>query len=99
MFRCDLGKEDGSDRGDGILFRVLVVDSTGKETLIAEKQWAEHDWTALEADLSRWAGRTIQIKLMADVGPADNSYGDWAAWSHLRLESKEPVLQMSVQKQ
>ena len=99
MFRCDLGKEDGSDRGDGILFRVLVVDSTGKETLIAEKLWAEHGWTGLEADLSRWAGRTIQLKLVADVGPADNSHGDWAAWSHLRLESQEPVLQMSVQKQ
>jgi hypothetical protein len=76
-----------------------VVDSTGQEAFIAEKQWAEHSWTALEADLSRWAGRTIQIKLAADVGRANNSSGDWAAWSQLRLESKEPVLQLSVQKQ
>jgi len=96
-FRCDIGKRDGSDRGDGILFRVAVVESGGKETIVAEKQWAEHAWTPLEADLSRWAGRRIQIKLISDVGPANNSSGDWACWSNLRLESKEPVLCTSVQ--
>jgi hypothetical protein len=98
VFRCDIGKRDGSDRGDGILFRVLVLPADGKETVGAEKQWAEHAWTSLEADLSRWAGQTIRIKLVADVGPADNSGGDWACWANLRLESTEPVMQLSVQR-
>ena len=97
-FRCDIGKQDGSDRGDGILFRVLVLDAAGKETVVAEKQWAEHAWTTLEADLSRWAGQTIQIKLVADVGPADNSGGDWACWANTRLESQEAVMQVTVGK-
>jgi len=53
-------------------------------------------WTPLEADLSRWAGRKIKLKLMADVGPHDNSSGDWACWSRLRLESLVPELQTTL---
>ncbi len=96
-FRCDAGKRDGSDRGDGILFRIAVVEEGGKETIVAEKQWAEHAWTPLEADLSRWAGKWIQTKLVSDVGPANNSSGDWACWSNMRIETKEPVLCTTVQ--
>jgi len=96
VFRCDIGKRDGSDRGDGVLFRVAVVEAGGKETIVAEKQWAEHVWTPLEADLSRWAGRTIRIKLISDVGPANNSSGDWACWANMRIESREPVLRTTL---
>jgi len=94
-FRCQIGKGDGSDPGDGILFRVAVVGD-GDETVVAEKQWIRHEWTPLAADLSRWAGRTVRIKLIADVGPADNSSGDWAAWNDPRIETALPVLQMHV---
>jgi hypothetical protein len=97
--RCDVGKRDGSDRGDGILFRVAVVDSAGRQTIVAEKQWAEHAWTSLVADLSRWAGQSIRLKLISDVGPADNSVGDWACWANVRLESREPVMQATVRRQ
>jgi len=94
--RCLIGKGDGSDPGDGILFRIAVVDAKGKETIVAEKQWIRHAWTPLEADLSPWSGQRIQIKLIADVGPADNSAGDWAAWADLKLESLQPVLTASI---
>lgn len=95
-FRCELGKRDGSDRGDGVLFRVAVVELEGKETVVAEKQWAEHAWAPLDADLSRWAGRTIRLKLISDVGPVNNSSGDWACWANLRIESREPVLKTTL---
>jgi hypothetical protein len=95
-FRCLIGKGDGSDPGDGILFRIAVVDAKDKETIVAEKQWIKHAWTPLEADLSRWAGQRVRIKLIADVGPADDSSGDWAAWAELKLESLKPVLTVSV---
>lgn len=91
-FRCDIGKADGSDPGDGIHFTVAVVDAAGNETDVAEKTWQAHSWTPLEADLTRWAGQTIRLKLICDVGEADNSSGDWACWSALRLETREPVL-------
>jgi hypothetical protein len=96
VFRCDVGKADGSDPGDGILFRVAVVEPDGRETIVAEKTWIRHAWTPLEADLSRWDGRKIRLKLIADVGAADNSAGDWACWSQLRFESREPALVESV---
>ena len=95
--RCLIGKGDGSDRGDGILFRIAVVDSAGKETIVAQRQWAEHAWTPLEADLSPWAGKPIHIKLIADVGPKDNSSGDWAAWADLRIESLKPQLRTTIE--
>jgi hypothetical protein len=95
-FRCLIGKGDGSDPGDGILFRVAVVDAKGKETIVAEKQWIKHAWTPLEADLGRWEGQRVRIKLVADVGPADNSAGDWAGWAELKIESRKPVLTASI---
>ncbi|HUT90523.1 MAG TPA: hypothetical protein VMY37_13560 [Thermoguttaceae bacterium] len=97
--RCDVGKADGSDPGDGILFRVAVVDADGTETVVAEKQWIEHAWTPLEADLSRWAGRQVRIKLTSDVGPGDNSSGDWACWTGMRIETFKPALGITVHDQ
>jgi hypothetical protein len=95
-FRCLIGKGDGSDPGDGILFRIAVVDAQGRQTIVAEKQWIRHAWTPLEADLSRWAGQRIRVKLVADVGPADNSSGDWACWAEPRIESLRPVLTATI---
>lgn len=101
-FRCAVGKADGSDSGDGILFRVLaaeVAESSPESedfTMLTEMMHKEHSWEPLAADLSRWRGKTIRLRLMADVGDADNSSGDWAAWSALRIESAEPVLQTTV---
>jgi hypothetical protein len=96
-FRAKIGKADGSDPGDGILFRVAVIESDGTETVLAQKQWIEHAWTPLEADLARYAGERIQIKLITDVGPADNSSGDWACWADLVVESAGPALVSTVE--
>jgi hypothetical protein len=98
-FRCEIGKGDGSDPGDGILFRVAVVEPDGTETLVAEKQWIEHAWTPLEADLSAWAGKRVRIKLISDVGPDDNSSGDWACWTGMRIETLRPTLGVTVHAQ
>jgi len=94
--RCEIGKGDGSDPGDGILFRVAVIDAEGTETIVTEKQWIEHAWTPLEADLSAWAGKQVRIKLITDVGPADNSSGDWACWANMRIETLGPTLSTTV---
>jgi hypothetical protein len=99
VFRCEIGKRDGSDPGDGILFRVAVVSDEQAETVVAEQQWIQHAWTPLTADLSPWAGQRVRIKLIADVGPSDNSSGDWACWSGMSIESARPVLTASVHDQ
>jgi len=46
----------------------------------------------LEADLSPWAGKRIRLKLIADVGPADNPTGDHACWAEMRIESAAPAI-------
>ncbi|MCY2991475.1 MAG: hypothetical protein NTY19_26910 [Planctomycetota bacterium] len=95
-FRVSIGKADGSDPGDGILFQIAVVTPDGQQTMVAEKQWLQHAWTPLEADLTPWAGQRIQLKLIADVGPADNSAADWACWAELRIETRQPELQSTL---
>jgi hypothetical protein len=95
--RAKIGKGDGSDPGDGILFQVAVVEPGGRKTIVAKRQWIEHAWTPIEADLSAWAGRTVRIQLIADVGPKDNSSGDWAAWHAPQLESLKPEMQTSLE--
>ncbi len=95
-FRCYVGKADGSDPGDGILFRVVVVDEAGSETGVASQSWIRHAWTPLCADLGRWAGQRVRLKLIADVGPGDNPSGDWACWSDLHIESARPTLVTTI---
>jgi hypothetical protein len=94
--RCRIGKRDGSDPGDGILFRIAVVDRDGVEETVSEQRWSKHGWSPLQADLAAWAGQRVRIKLICDVGPADNSSGDWGCWADLRVESAEPILALSV---
>ena len=91
-FRAVVGKGDGSDLGDGILYRLAVVDEHGTETVVAERTVLKHAWLPIEADLSRWAGKRVALKLVADVGPKDNSSGDWACWADMRIESLHPQL-------
>jgi len=91
-FRALVGKGDGSDPGDGILYKVAVVDEQGRETIVAEHTVTEHRWEPIEADLTPWAGQKVRLKLISDVGPADNSVGDWACWADMRLESLQERL-------
>lgn len=86
------GKGDGSDLGDGIYFSMIAIEENGQETVLAETAVKRCCWVPLEADLSRFAGKTIQFKLIADVGPNNDSSGDWANWGDLRIESTTPVL-------
>jgi hypothetical protein len=89
-FRAVVGKRDGSHLGDGILYRVVVVEASGKEAVAAERVVVRHAWEPIEADLSAWAGQSVSLKLVVDPGPADNSSGDWAAWADMRVETLAP---------
>lgn len=91
-FRAVVGKGDGSDLGDGIEYRVVVHAADGQATVVGRQTVTRHGWFPIEGDLSPWAGQAIEIQLVADVGPADNSSGDWACWADLRLETLTAVL-------
>ena len=86
IFRCAVGKQDGSDLGDGLLFKAVVEDADGKRTEIANRQVPTHAWYAMEGSLARWAGKQVRLLLITDAGENDNSSGDWGAWAELRFE-------------
>ncbi len=92
MFKCSVGKQDGSYLGDGIWFRLNLIDKNGKETQLAENSVQRHEWKDFQADLTPWQGQNITLKLISDVGPNDNSEGDWACWGDLRIETKEQLM-------
>jgi hypothetical protein len=96
-FRAVVGKGDGSDPGDGILYKLAVVDAAGAKTIIAEQTAVRHEWLPIEADLSKWAGQKARFELISDVGTQDNSSGDWACWAEMRIESLQPVLQRTLE--
>jgi hypothetical protein len=88
--RAWVGKQDGSDPGDGILYQLAVLNTQQVTTVVTQMLVTQHEWRPLEADLSPWRGQTIRVKLVADPGPKNNSSGDWAAWADLRLEAAQP---------
>jgi hypothetical protein len=92
MFSSEIGIRNGGDDSDGVLYKVYVDD-----TLIAEKNWSQRSWTALTADLSKWQGKTIRLKLVADVGVKDNSTADWGAWAEIKLVPTKKVLITTVE--
>ena len=101
-FRVDVGKKDESHLGDGILFQVAVATfaddgSISNEQTLAETTVAKHEWKPLEADLSAFAGKKISLLVVADVGKADDSSGDWGVASQPRLESSEQTLVRRLQ--
>lgn len=90
LFRCAVGKQDGSDVGDGILFKVVVEDAAGRRTEIASRHVANHAWLPLEGSLAPWAGQSVALLLVTDVGAKDDSSGDWGAWSGMELAEPGP---------
>lgn len=83
--RAFVGKADDSDLGDGIVYRVEVEEVGAKATEVTRLHVTKHEWLPLEADLTPWAGKTINLKLITDCG--ENTSGDWGGWAELRLES------------
>lgn len=92
FFRALVGKRDGSYLGDGILFQVAVRDAADEERLLAEHTVTEHRWDLISADLSAYAGQKITLVLISDVGPNDDSSGDWACWADMRIESSRQMV-------
>jgi hypothetical protein len=90
VFRVWVGLMDGGDPSDGALFVVEVLDEQGKLHRLAEKLGVQKEWRELVADLTEFAGKKVWLRLIADVGPNDNSTADWASWGEPRIELKTP---------
>jgi hypothetical protein len=77
--------------GDGVRFQVLVstLDAAGAETgqtIVLDEQVnpraqsSHRRWLPAAADLSRWAGSTVRVRLQTHPR-ADLTY-DWSGWAN-----------------
>ena len=92
IFQASLGKRDGTHRGDGIRFMVLVAEVGQPETLAGEVTHAEHAWIPFTVDLSKWRGKKVVMRLVSDAGLAGDTQGDHAAWAELVICKKNKSL-------
>jgi hypothetical protein len=84
-FETLVGFTDGSSSADGCVFSLDVKVDKAWET-VWKTQYAElKRWKAFRADLSKFRGKTVALRLTTDVGPADDSSSDWAAWGEPRI--------------
>ncbi len=89
-FRAFVGKKDNSALGDGILYSLIVKEINGKETSVGSWHVTKHEWLPIEVELNPWSGKTVNLKLIADMG--GNTSGDWGGWAEMRLESVQKEL-------
>ena len=75
--------------GDGVTFRVRVANMDAPSGQVGEVVFERHSaaktWEAGEADLSRFAGRTIRLQLESHPGPQNNTAFDQSYWAEPKL--------------
>ncbi|NSW77774.1 MAG: hypothetical protein HPY54_01925 [Chthonomonadetes bacterium] len=96
LFHSWIGIRDGGNPSDGVLFRVELIDQQGKVHRLVEGTGIQGTWRELTADLSSFAGQTVRLRLIADVGPNDDSTADWASWGEPSIKVKAPVRTLQV---
>ena len=94
--RFFLGFLDGSSTQDGCEFKVIVSHG-GKEQTVFDKQHAKLGvWEEHQVDLSEYAGQEVELTLLTDVGPADDSYSDWALWGEPDIVLSQEMMSLSI---
>lgn len=71
---------EAARKTDGVTFLVLVDGQALWRTHCTWRSWQEH-----EVDLSRFAGRTVELRLAVDPGPQRNTTEDWSLWGQALL--------------
>ncbi len=84
-FKAICGFLKGAKQTDGATFKVYVKDGKRYKQAAYAKVTAGR-YKTLEADLSRWVGRRVQIILRVMAG--STSTQDWAVWVKPRLTQK-----------
>ena len=74
------GLSEAPNPSDGLTFAVEVRDGE-TTTRVFEEHHAEFRWARHEVGLSRWAGRRVTLRFLADAGPAGNTVADHGAWA------------------
>ena len=93
------------EKGDGASFQVYITDpdapppgggdQRGGQFVFVRYINPKHNpsdrrWRNFLVDLSPWAGRTVNLSLITEGGPAGDWAFDWAGWAELQIVSVEP---------
>ena len=95
-FEFDIGFREGSSTTDGCVFTVVVLDEGRQQTVFEEQYQQLGEWRHCEADLSDFTGQKVRLKLITDVGPADDSNSDWACWGEPRIVMNRSMFRLEV---
>jgi GT2 family glycosyltransferase len=93
------------DKGDGASFQLYVTEPGAAEEgqfvfvryINPKHNPSDRRWRNFLVDLSPWAGRTINLSLITEGGPAGDWAFDWAGWADLQLVSLPPGYMASAQ--
>ena len=81
-FKSVAGFLKGANNSDGAIFEVLINEN-GKLFKVLSRKVSNKRHVSLDADLSKWAGKKVQINLKVKSG--NNANQDWAVWVKPRL--------------
>ena len=79
-FQAHCGMHGKRTKSDGVTFRVVVAGTDGKEHNLFEEHTSSHLPRPVDVDLTPFAGREIDLSLIADSGPDDDFGWDTGAW-------------------
>ncbi len=78
--RFGMGIVDGNASADGVRFRVLLRDHETRELVpVFSEEYRANEWAIRFADLSPWAGKTVDLLL--ETHAISNDTGDESAWA------------------
>ena len=85
-------------KGDGATFQVYIATPSAPQAgqfafvryINPKDNPSDRRWRNFLVDLSSWAGRTVNLSLIIEGGPADDWAFDWGGWSELEVVSIEP---------
>jgi hypothetical protein len=85
-------KTEAQDATDGVGFKLEIKSDSVIETLFSSflnprKFVADRSGRKIRLDLSRYAGKQVELLFSTDPGPKGNEAADWGGWAKLRFVS------------
>ena len=83
-------KREGFETSDGVGFRLEIKDGEAIETLFEARLDphnvpADQNGRPVRVDLTRYAGREVELLFSTDPGPKGDAAGDFAGWVNMRF--------------
>lgn len=78
--RFQIALRSGAQKSDGVTYRVRVDGQ-----VVFEQHCTWKEFRPFEADLTRFAGKQVTLRLEVDPGPARSTTDDWSQWRSVQI--------------